>query len=70
MSAKQSDSGSYARGVMPESYADLDLRDEFAMAALTGLCSQWTNVSREDIAASIARTAYFVADAMMKARGK
>lgn len=47
------------------------LRDQFAMAALTGLCadcdkSKWTNSTKHFIASD----AYALADAMLNARGE
>ena len=43
------------------------LRDQFAMAALTGLCSVGASTSEPDIV-DRASSAYRIADAMIKAR--
>lgn len=48
--------------------AGAELRDQLAMAALTGMCAGYGSTEMSCRSDSIARTAYKVADAMMLAR--
>jgi hypothetical protein len=49
--------------------ADTHLRDEFAMAALTGLLSN-PDIRSEGLQQKLGDSCYRIADAMMEARGR
>lgn len=48
-------------------FDDTELRDRFAMAALTGMCASNTQWENETI---MSKLTYKIADAMLEARGK
>ena len=55
-------------GPSRQAFKERDLRDEFAIAALQGICAHPDTLIREN-EQSLAVISYEVADAMMKARG-
>jgi hypothetical protein len=63
--------GSYCpdcRSIVRKPEEPMTLRDQFAMAALTGLIGAYTYP--EEMSKKLARSAYVIAEAMMSARGE